>query len=717
RIEVGGVSFPIVAVMREGIEGIHDDQAVDMWIPLRRDLLDRQERVARNFWVFGKIRAGAVATGLQMSAFTGRTPERAAGLTGVGTVLRAASTCVFLVACANVALFLIGRATARAHETSLRIALGAGRWVIVRGVLADSIAISLAGSLLGGVLAVWTLKIVPAFLFEEDAQRLVFVSDFGSIAGPALACAGITILCGLLPLLAIPFDRPEMVLRREAAGPSRIIQNLRSGLVIAQMASCCLLAISTGFLTEGLRAAFRAGGKGSSGSPILATVQTDQNTGFGYFRAIEAEARSVLGTSGMAWTNHLPGSFPATQSFRIEPRQMPMRDVTLDVDAFTPAKYGLFRMPLKAGHMFGFEPAGCAAAVVNVEAARLLFANESPGRVVRDTAGVPVEILGVVEEAAGAKSGPTMYVYHDPERAGPTPARISGAHFRAPAAAVRLESGELETQIVSPDYFRVMGISLVDGELFPSGGCRVGVVNEEAAELYFRGDANGASVIDDVGHRTLITGKVHTPPLGTFQRRVEPAIYFPMAQDFAPGMTMTLIANARAVNEPMLADMRRQLGAVTGGGAAPPVIRTLETLLGQTALAPLRIASVIIGASAVTAILLGILGLYGTLDDSMRRRGRELAVRIALGARRRHIFVQVLREGLLLAAMGSLAGVIAAVALTRLLLRIIPGGGLPAVWVWLAGPCVLAGTVMLSSLLPARRASLVNPLRLMRGDE
>lgn len=716
RIEAGGVSLRVVGVMPEGIEGIHDDQAIDLWTSLRGDLLDQQDRKARNLWVFGKIRAGKnMASGdVQMLPFTGRTPERAAGLAGVATVLRAASVCVFLVACANVALFLIARATARSHETSLRIALGAGRWVILRGVLADSTAISLTGSLLGGVLAVWTLKIVPAFLFEEDAQRLVFVSDFASIAWPSLVCAVITILCGLLPLLAIPFNRPESVLRREAVGPSKKIQNLRAGLVIAQMAGCCLLAISTGFLTEGLRAAFRTGAR--AGEPILATVQTDRNTGFGYFKAIEAEARSVLGISGMAWTNHLPGSFPSTQTFRIEPRRLPERDVTLDVDAFTPANLPLFQMPMKAGHMFGFEPAGCPAAVVNVEAAQLLFGNETPGRVVRNTAGVPVEILGVVGEVSGAIGRPAMYVYHDPERGGPAPARISGARFHAPVAA-RLETGELETQVVSPDYFRVMGVSRKEGELFPEGGCRVGVVNEEAAELYFRGDPVGASVIDDVGHRTLITGKVHAPPLGTFQRRVDPAIYFPMAQDFAPGMTMTLIANAKVATEPMLADMRRQLGSVTGGGAAPPVIRTLDTLLGQTALAPLRIASVIIGASAGTAILLGILGLYGTLDDSMRRRGRELAVRIALGARRRHIFAQVLREGLMLAAMGSLAGVCGALALTRLLTRIIPGGNSPAMWVWLAGPCVLAGTVAISSLLPARRASLVNPLRLMRGDE
>jgi ABC-type antimicrobial peptide transport system permease subunit len=97
---------------------------------------------------------------------------------------------------------------------------------------------------------------------------------------------------------------------------------------------------------------------------------------------------------------------------------------------------------------------------------------------------------------------------------------------------------------------------------------------------------------------------------------------------------MTLIIGARERNRPMLADLRRQIKSVLGHGRAPLIIETLDTHLAQTALAPLRIATVIIGASATTAFLLAGLGVFGVLSDAARERRRELAVHIALGAPR-----------------------------------------------------------------------------------
>jgi putative ABC transport system permease protein len=246
------------------------------------------------------------------------------------------------------------------------------------------------------------------------------------------------------------------------------------------------------------------------------------------------------------------------------------------------------------------------------------------------------------------------------------------------------------------------------------GACRVSVINQEAADLYFGGKAVGAAVIDDRGRRTNVIGVVHSAPLGTFQRRVEPAIYFPMSQDTLP--RMTLIIGAREMNRPTLADLRRQIESVSGHGRAPLVLETLDTHLAQTALAPLRIATVIIGASATTAFLLAVLGLFGALSDAARERRRELAVRIALGAPRWRVVCQVLREGGRLAGIGTLAGMLGSLLLSRLLARITPGSGLPALWVWLAAPLVLAVAVAVASMVPARRASIVNPLTIMRDD-
>ena len=72
------------------------------------------------------------------------------------------------------------------------------------------------------------------------------------------------------------------------------------------------------------------------------------------------------------------------------------------------------------------------------------------------------------------------------------------------------------------------------------------MINQEAAELYFGGNAVGGAVIDGAGRRTEIVGVVHSTQLRTAQRRVEPTIYFPMAQDFRP--RMSLILGARETN-------------------------------------------------------------------------------------------------------------------------------------------------------------------------
>jgi hypothetical protein len=211
-----------------------------------------------------------------------------------------------------------------------------------------------------------------------------------------------------------------------------------------------------------------------------------------------------------------------------------------------------------------------------------------------------------------------------------------------------------------------MGLSLIAGQEFNHpmpGECRIAVINQEAAGLYFGGQAVETALIDDQGRRTAIVGVVHSPPLGAFQRHVDPAIYFPMSQDALP--TMTLIAGAREATGPLLTGLRRRIESVPGHGPAPLVIKTLETHLAQTALAPLRIAAAIVGASATTALMLSVLGLFGALSDAARQRRRELAIRIALGAQRWRVICEVLKEGGRPACAGTVAGKLGSLLVPR----------------------------------------------------
>jgi hypothetical protein len=99
--------------------------------------------------------------------------------------------------------------------------------------------------------------------------------------------------------------------------------------------------------------------------------------------------------------------------------------------------------------------------------------------------------------------------------------------FRAPIAS-ELASADFETNVVSAGYFDAVGSKLVAGRGFigntKSTGCRLGVVNQEAADLYFGGNAVGAAVIDEQGRRTDIIGVVHSGSLGAFQRRAGPTL-------------------------------------------------------------------------------------------------------------------------------------------------------------------------------------------------
>jgi ABC-type lipoprotein release transport system permease subunit len=734
RIQIDGVDARVDGIAPDWLEGIYRDRAVDVWMPLQEETLQGLDHGSRNLWVLGRllpgistsqaqaiVQSGHGTDGPRVLPYTGMTPETAAGLARIATLLGFAAGAVFFIACANVGLFLLGRAFTRSHEMALRAALGASRGQLARELLSDSIVISVAGGVSGMLLAVWTSRVIPALLYEQDAEHLVFAPDPLSVVAASATCIGIIIVCGLLPVFVIPHDRAVTVLRRESAGPSQAIRRLRLGLVVAQMASCCVLVISTASLVQGLRMALVTSDGQRLDHTLLASVLAQPDASMRYFQQVEEATKSIAGVSGITWAGLLPGSQPAWQSFRIEPPQLPLREVTLDVGWFTPDSLMLFSLPPRAGRMFGFAEQACRSAIVNEEAAAQLFGGYTVGRTLQDPAIRQVEMIGVVAmrrpEHADKGNRPTIYYDYTNQKGAP-PARITRARFRAPIMS-ELARAELDVNVVSPGYFDAMGIKLIAGRGFTghttSGECRMGIVNQEAAGLYFGGKAVGSAVIDDRGRRTGIIGVVHSASLGTFQQHAEPVLYLPMLQDALPYMTM--IVRARDVSSANLADLRRRIESVPGRGPAPVLVKTLETHLTQTSLAPLHIAIMILGVSTTIALLLSVLGLFGALTDAARQRRRELAIRIALGAQRWRVFCQVLGEGGRLACAGALVGMLGSLLLSRWMAGITMVNGSPALWVWLAAPFVLVGAVAIASLLPVRRALMLNPLTIMRDEK
>jgi ABC-type lipoprotein release transport system permease subunit len=728
RMRIDGVETALDGVAPEWLDGLYLGRPIDVWIPFREEALQGGDRISRSLWVLARLRQGLsippTQNQIRAVPYTKIPPEMTNGMAQVEGVLSFSTAIVFVIACANVASFLTGRSAARAHQTSLRVALGAGRGQLTRQLLADSVLVTVAGGTLGTVLAVWTSRVVPLLFFESDAEQLAFAPDFWSIAASSTLCAGIMVVCGLLPLWEIRVDRPADVLRRQRSTTSKTMRVVRSALVSGQMACCCVLIVSTGVLVDGLRRGFLTGTGMRVGQPVFATVQASPGLvsrylHLQYFREVEGAVRKLGGVGTASWAQSLPGNRPSWQSLRIELPPSRWQDVTLDTAVFTVDAPPLFTLPVRAGRMFGGgDTAGtCRVGIVNEQAAKELFDGDAVGRAILDSLGQRVDIIGVVtsvtpDRAKSLHTRPTIYFYGDQDG---RPYEVRREQFRVPVILEDVQA-VLDSNVVSPGYFDAMGLSLKAGQhianLKMPRDCRVGLVNREAAELHFGGNAIGASVIDERGRRTEIVGVLQAAPLGTFQRRVEPTIYFGMSWD-SPGL-MRLILQAGEPTPAVLDAIERQIESVPGRGAEPAVAKTLETHFSQTALAPLRIATLIVGASSAMALVLSVLGLHGALTAVARQRGRELAVRVALGAQRRHVIAQVLSEGARLAAAGAVAGVLGSLLQLGYLAQY--GGSAPRLWVWGAALLVLAAAVGVAGVLPARRALLEDPLQIMRDE-
>ena len=421
------------------------------------------------------------------------------------------------------------------------MALGVSKWRLARGLLADSAAIAGAGGVLCIVLSRWTSQVIPSLLFESDAQFLVLAPSWASVAGACAAGAAVVAACGFLPWLQIRTERPAEVLGRQYTGPSPAARLARTVLVTAQMACCCVLATGTGYLFAGFRGAVETSAGQKLGRPLVATVQAhrDLNVDLRYFRRVETAARSVAGVTEAAWAARLPASEAAWREYRVEPQGLPGRRFAIEVAGFGADWADQFAWPAKQGRLFGYGDGGCRRAVVNEEAAAMLFGEATAGRVVKDGTGAPVEVIGVVARKRGGKTRPAIY-YDDTNRLG---LRAVTTGWYSAAEQSELERAQLDANVVSANYFRAMGFAVTAGRAFSDGEerCgRVAVVNQEASDLYFGGRAAGAAIIDEQGQRTEIIGVVHAAPLGTFARGVEPAVYLPMEQDALQTMTMIL---------------------------------------------------------------------------------------------------------------------------------------------------------------------------------
>jgi predicted permease len=275
---------------------------------------------------------------------------------------------------------------------------------------------------------------------------------------------------------------------------------------------------------------------------------------------------------------------------------------------------------------------------------------------------------------------------------------------------------------IAPRYFHTLNIPLLQGRDFSeadrAGASAVGIVNQALAEKLWPSESpigkriaapfiNGPprppieiiGLVRDTKHRTLLAA---APPI----------LYLPVLQAY-DGRT-TLVIQTTGEPAAMTETIRNAVARVAKDipvFAVKSMAEQVATTLWQQ-----RMAASLIGLFGALALALAGVGLYGVIAHSVSERTREIGIRMALGADSRAIVRLVVRQGLRLTLIGAALGVVAALALTRLMSSLLYGVSATDPTAFVVASVVLLAVAMLASYVPARRATKVDPMIALRHE-
>ncbi len=588
-IELNQKPYRIVGVMAPDFR----PRLVDLWVPLG---LPTGAYDARNYFdehLFAAARMYSGRTVAQANAFiqvladrvrnSGTTGGAYAQSSGWGLfavpmtdfmagetkkpmlVLVGAVGFVLLIACSNIAGLMVTRTAGRAKEIAVRAALGAGRWQLVRQVLAESLLLAAGGAALGLGLAQVGIRLLLAIAPEEANIGLAARLDLHVLAFTALVAMVSGVLFGLAPAWQIARFSPYEILKAsgQSVTPSHGRQRLRAVLVIGEAALAVVLLAGAGLFLRSL------------------TRLQDVRPGF--------DPRGVM-----------TASLSLPSSRYKEPAQ----------------RVAFYRAVIE--RLAGIHGAEIA------------------------TIGAPLPFSGMGGSGSfsieGRETGPG-----DP-----------GSH------------GDI--QYVAPDYFQAMRIPLKSGRYFTDadrqGAEPVFVIDENLARQYWpnenpvgkhmrQGGRAWATIVGVVGHvnRSDLAGDTGK---GLY--------YYCLLQRPIPFATIVVKTSGDPAS---LGPAIRE--AVRAVDPTQPVhdLKTMQDMV-RNSLAPRRFAVRLLAFFAAVALFMAAQGLYGVISYSVAQRTQEIGLRMALGARSASLLGMVVGQGLRLAGVGVVIGLILAMACSRL---------------------------------------------------
>lgn len=444
-LTLSGRAFSIIGVAPEEFHGLNELYGADLWVPMAMypQVFPApawvNQRRAAVFSVVGRLRPGvdlprAVGAMQSLAAELAReyprenggrsvrlTPAAEAAIDSrdravynrTGLVLLIISGIVLLIACGNVANLLLARAAGRTKEITLRVAMGAGRWQLVRQLLVESVLLSGMGGGVGLLLAefarrwLWPLRPpalkYAAFRFELDTHVLAYTFGIALLTG---------IVFGLPP--AFGFSRHDLASDlKERSGTASGAGGrfpLRAILVMLQLAFSLVALLGAGLFLRSVQNAMKMD-PGFDVEHVGAITFNCADQGYNeargreYRRRVLERAAAVPGVEAVSFSKDLPFTAGGTRTVLLEGRDPAsgMGHTTLTSVTY-PGYFQTVRIPVLKGRDFSLSDAAGSprVAIVNDTAARYFWPGEEAVGKVIQFAGEnrPVEIVGVVRTAA-----------------------------------------------------------------------------------------------------------------------------------------------------------------------------------------------------------------------------------------------------------------------------------------------------------------------------
>ncbi|HKX00158.1 MAG TPA: ABC transporter permease [Bryobacteraceae bacterium] len=300
----------------------------------------------------------------------------------------------------------------------------------------------------------------------------------------------------------------------------------------------------------------------------------------------------------------------------------------------------------------------------------------------------------------------------------------------------------VETHAVSPDYFRVMGVRLIQGRVFTLADMQKAlaldarwplmtangaspkpeqtdamvypsVINERMARFFWPNRSPLGQMFSsgsDHGPWREVIGVVSDVRQWGITSKPNPEAYEAFDGDSGLFLVLHTSLPPAGLRLPVQQVLRQIDPSLPLFG-----VRTMDEIIADS-VGGKRFLSILVGSFAVLAVLLAAVGIYGVLSYAVTQRTREIGVRMSLGATRGRVLREVLIEGMRLAALGFVAGIAGALASTRVMASLLhevkPGDP----WIFVTTAALLAAVALIACYLPARRAAGLDPMRALRHE-